>query len=201
MTHREALEILTVHRDRKVVITTHGSVDLWMELSNSPLDLAYVPTSMGQAPNLGLGLALAQPERGVVVINGDGAMLMNLGSLVTIAACPADLFLVIIENGVYEVTGGQAVAGAGRTDFGGLSRAAGIGRVYSYESAAAWRKGAAEALSGWGPAVICLKVIARPGQRAPTRALPIEQQIARLTHALGVPDPRVDQQPGANSSC
>ena len=72
---------------------------------------------MGQGPALGLGLALAQPGRGVVVVNGDGCMLMSLGSLVTLANHPADLYLLILDNGLYEVTGGQPTAGTGRVDF------------------------------------------------------------------------------------
>src|ERR1700730_8860478 len=115
MTHREALEVLAACRGRHVVITTHGSVDDWVSLSDTPLDFSYVPTSMGQGPALGLGLALAQSRRGVVVVTGDGSLLMNLGCLVTLANCPADVFLVLIDNGVYEVTGGQPTAGAGRT--------------------------------------------------------------------------------------
>lgn len=184
MTHQQALDVLAAHRGRHVVVTTHGSVDLWADLSDTPLDFAYVPTSMGQAPALGLGLALACPGRGVVVVNGDGATLMNLGILATLAAHPADLFLVVIDNGVYEVTGGQAVAGAGRTDFAGLARAAGIARVYSFATVAAWRAGAADALSGPGPVVIRLHVQPRPGQRAPVKAPPMDQQTARLTQAL-----------------
>src|SRR5947209_19573530 len=134
MTQREALEVLAAHRGRRLVLTTHGSVDLWVSLSDTPLDFAYVPSSMGQAPALGLGLALARPDRGVIVINGDGCMLMNLGSLVTIASFPANLYLLIMDNGIYEVTGGQPIAGAGHTDFFGLARAAGMKRVCAFDN-------------------------------------------------------------------
>jgi thiamine pyrophosphate-dependent acetolactate synthase large subunit-like protein len=151
MTHREALEVLAACRGRHLVLTTHGSVDLWVSLSDTALDFSYVPASMGQGPALGLGLALAQSRHGVVVVSGDGSLLMNLGCLVTIAANPADLFLLVIDNGVYEVTGGQPYAGAGRTDFAALARASGIRRVYSFDTADAWRVGAAEALAGPGP--------------------------------------------------
>jgi thiamine pyrophosphate-dependent acetolactate synthase large subunit-like protein len=184
MTHHEALEVLAARRGQAVVIITHGSVDLWLGLSNTPLDFAYVPTSMGQAPALGLGLALARPERPVLVVTGDGSILMNLGSLVTLAGQLANLVLVVIDNGVYEVTGGQAVAGAGRTDFAGLARSAGIKQVYAFASTAAWQAGAAEALSAPGPTVIWLKVEARPGQCAPTTAPAMDQQIARLRNVL-----------------
>src|SRR5438067_3090207 len=129
-----------------------ASIAIWPRLSDTPLDFAYMPSAMGQGPALGLGLALAQPERGVIVVNGDGGMLMNLGSLVTIANHPANLYLLIIDNGHYEVTGGQPTAGAGHTDFAGLARAAGIQRVYSFDDVQTWRTGAAEALSGTGPA-------------------------------------------------
>jgi thiamine pyrophosphate-dependent acetolactate synthase large subunit-like protein len=180
MTHREALEVLAACRGRHLVLTTHGSVDLWVSLSDTALDFSYVPASMGQGPCLGLGLALAQSRHGVVVVSGDGSLLMNLGCLVTIAANPADLFLLVIDNGVYEVTGGQPYAGAGRTDFAALARAAGIGRVYSFDTADGWRASAAAALTGPGPVVVCLKVAARPDQRAPTAAKPMAEQVARL---------------------
>src|SRR5215475_40180 len=99
MTHREALEVLAACRRQQVVITTHGSVDLWVSLSDTPLDLSYVPASMGQAPALGLGLALAQSRHGVVVVCGDGHLLMNLGCLVTLANHATDLFLIVVDNG------------------------------------------------------------------------------------------------------
>src|SRR5688572_26287278 len=102
MTHREALEVLVAQRGERVVITTMGSIAVWPQLADSPLDFHYIPSAMGQGPDLGLGIALAQPQRGVIVVNGDGCMLMNLGSLVTLAANPANLCLVIIDNSLYE---------------------------------------------------------------------------------------------------
>jgi thiamine pyrophosphate-dependent acetolactate synthase large subunit-like protein len=194
MTHREALEVLAARRGRHLVVTTHGSIDLWVSLSDTPLDFSYVPTAMGQGLSLGLGLALAQPRHGVVVVSGDGALLMNLGCLVTLANHPADLFLVIMDNGVYEVTGGQPTAGTGRIDFAGLARAAGIQRVYSCRTIEEWRETAAEALSGVGPVVVWLKVAARSGQSAPASARPMDQQIVRLQQVLGVERPSINNQ-------
>jgi sulfopyruvate decarboxylase subunit beta len=184
MTHHEALEVLAALRGGRVVLTTHGSVDDWMALSDTPLDFAYAPAAMGHAPALGLGLALARPGRGVVVVTGDGHLLMNLGCLVTIASHPADLYLVIMDNGAYEVIGAQRPPGAGCTDFAGLARAAGIPRVYSCVDAQEWRRVAPEALSGPGPVVVWLKVEARPGQRAPAAMRPMDEQIARLRRLL-----------------
>jgi thiamine pyrophosphate-dependent acetolactate synthase large subunit-like protein len=186
MTQREALEVLAAHRGDRIVITTMGPIALWPQLSDSPLDFAYIPSAMGHGPDLALGLALAQPRHGVIVVNGDGSMLMNLGSLVTLANHPADVYVLIMDNGLYEVTGGQATAGAGHTDFAGLARAAGIARVCTFDTLAAWRAGAAEALSGPGPVVVWLKVEGRLGQKTPAPPRPMAEQIARLRRALGL---------------
>jgi sulfopyruvate decarboxylase subunit beta len=185
MTHKEVLEVLAAHRGDRIVITTMTSVGLWPQLSDSPLDFAYLPSAMGQAPDLGLGLALAQPRRGVIVLNGEGSMLMNLGSLVTLAHHPANVYLLILDNGLYEVTGGQPTAGTGHADFAGLARAAGIKRVYTFDTRDAWRAGAGEALAGPGPVVVWLKLEGRLGQKTPSAPRPMAEQIARLRQALG----------------
>lgn len=190
MTHREALEVLAHHRGDRVVVTTMTAVGLWPGLSDTPLDFAYMPSSMGQGPALALGLALAQPGRGVIVINGEGSMLMNLGSLVTLADNPADVYLLVLDNGLYEVTGGQPTAGSGHADFAGMARAAGIRRVYSFDTREAWEAGAAEALTGAGPVVVCLRVEGRLGQKTPRPPRPMAEQISRLRQALGVQSPK-----------
>jgi thiamine pyrophosphate-dependent acetolactate synthase large subunit-like protein len=112
---------------------------------------------------------------------------MHLGSLVTLANQQANLYLLVIDNGLYEVTGGQQTAGTGHTDFAALARAAGIQRVYKFETLEAWRKGAAEALTGPGPVVIALKVEGHRGQMTPKPPRPMTEQIARLQMALRVP--------------
>jgi sulfopyruvate decarboxylase subunit beta len=186
MTQREALEVVAAHRGRRIVVTTMSAVGIWPSLSDTPLDFAYLPSTMGQGPALALGLALAQPERGVIAVNGDGCTLMNLGCLVTLANHPTNIFLLILDNGLYEVTGGQPTAGAGCTDFAGLARAAGIRRVYSFEALPTWREGAAEALTGDGPVVVWLKVEGRFGQKTPKAPRPMAEQIERLRTDLGV---------------
>jgi thiamine pyrophosphate-dependent acetolactate synthase large subunit-like protein len=186
MTQREALEVLARQRGDAVVITTMTSVDIWPTLSDSPLDFAYLPSAMGHAPALGMGLALARPERGVVVVNGDGSLLMNLGCLVSLADHPGlRLYMLVLDNRLYEVTGGQRTAGAGRIDYSGLARAAGIPRTYHFNSLDVWSAGAAEALSGPGPVVVWLEVEGRLGQKTPKAPRPMAEQIRRLQEALG----------------
>jgi thiamine pyrophosphate-dependent acetolactate synthase large subunit-like protein len=87
----------------------------------------YTWGSMGVASSVGLGVALAQPTRPVIVLDGDGSLLMNLGSLATIAWCrPANLTLVVWDNQQYATTGGQPTATAQRTDLALVAKSAGI---------------------------------------------------------------------------
>jgi thiamine pyrophosphate-dependent acetolactate synthase large subunit-like protein len=186
MTHREALEVLAANRREQVVVTTMGSVAIWPQLSDSPLDFHYLPSSMGQGVPLGLGLCLAHKEsgRGAVVLTGDGGTLMNLGCLVTAAQFDVPLYILLIDNGLYEVTGGQPVAGAGRTNFAAIARGAGIGRVYECASRSEWEAVAAEAIGGPGPVFAWLKVKGERGKATPSAPRPMAEQIARLREAL-----------------
>src|SRR5215813_8950808 len=87
----------------------------------------YMLGSMGLACPIALGVAIAQPERGVIALEGDGSILMSLGCLATIATVkPANLTIVIWDNGLYQITGKQATATAGTTDIVAVARGAGI---------------------------------------------------------------------------
>jgi thiamine pyrophosphate-dependent acetolactate synthase large subunit-like protein len=82
---------------------------------------------MGGAVMIGLGVALAQPKLPVVVITGDGEMLMGMGSLATVGLQkPANLTIVVLDNECYGETGGQASHTAGSADLVGVARACGI---------------------------------------------------------------------------
>ena len=187
MTQRQALETVLPHRGQRLVVTTMSTAGIWPEVSDTPFDFAYIPSAMGHGPSLGLGLAMAQPERGVIVFNGDGCMLMSLGNLVTLAQHPANVCLIVLDNGIYEVTGGQAHAGAQHVDYAAMARAAGIARTYTCATLAAWQATVADALSGPGPVVVHLKVEARYGQKTPKAPRSMAEQIQRLQQALNVP--------------
>ncbi len=90
----------------------------------------YMLGSMGLSSSIGLGLALARPDRKVIAIDGDGSVLMNMGSLATIAnQHPDNYLLVIIDNGAYGSTGNQITATAGLTDLKKVALGAGIQNV------------------------------------------------------------------------
>ncbi len=154
-----ALEPLARIRDREIVVTTMAAAREWSRISEHVLDLHHVPSAMGHAPGIGLGLALARPEREVVVLNGDGGMLMNLGALVTATAARISNYtLVLVENGIYEVTGGQDVAGRGRVDFAGLAAAAGFATALAFDDLDAWSETAPRLFSLPGPRFVTLRV-------------------------------------------
>lgn len=97
-------------------------------LSDKPSHF-YMLGSMGMASSIGLGLALAQKKR-VYVIDGDGSLLMNLGSLATIAHhAPHNYCLIVIDNKCYSSTGNQPTCTSGKTDLAGVAAAAGISPV------------------------------------------------------------------------
>jgi len=85
---------------------------------------------MGAATSIGLGVALARPEREVLVVTGDGELLMNVGTLATVAVQnPQNLRIIVLDNGLYGLTGGQRTATATVTDLEAMARGAGIRRT------------------------------------------------------------------------
>jgi thiamine pyrophosphate-dependent acetolactate synthase large subunit-like protein len=99
--------------------------DLWA--SGQRAENFYMLGSMGLAVPIGLGVALAQPGRGTFVLEGDGSLLMQLGSLGTVAAtAPVNLAIVAFDNGMYHITGKQKTLTAGTVDLVAMARGAGL---------------------------------------------------------------------------
>src|SRR3954467_3103212 len=91
----------------------------------------YMLGSMGLACPIALGVALAQPERGVIALEGDGSILMSLGCLTTIGkVAPRNLTIIIWDNGIYQTTGKQETATAGSTDIVMVAKGAGIANCH-----------------------------------------------------------------------
>jgi sulfopyruvate decarboxylase subunit beta len=186
MDAKEALAVVHSARGaRDVVITTMTPARDWMTMPQSPLDHVLVPSAMSHATSMGLGIALAQPDRRVIVCNGDGSMLMNLGSLVSIVAAGArNVVVIVFDNGTYEVTGSQPVPGAGGTDFAKIACGAGFRTVLEFDSLDAWRGGITAVLNTAGPAFVVLHVepvLGLPGPRSPG---PAGDRARRLMDAL-----------------
>ena len=187
MTLTDALEILTQRiPERTVCIHANGYVSRAGCAIRDRDECFYMIGSMGLAPSIGLGIALAKPTRRVLVLDGDGNVLMNPGALASIgAAAPANLHHVCFDNGAHASTGGQRTI-SDRVRLEEVARACGYrwsGRVETPEALGA----EVPALLGReGPAFLLVRIAlgppGPPGARVPH---PPEAMTARLRRALG----------------
>jgi thiamine pyrophosphate-dependent acetolactate synthase large subunit-like protein len=156
----ERLDLFRALADRRsdeIVVTTMTATLQWPLVSSHPLDFDFLAFGMGHAADFGLGLALARPERKVIVLKGDGGLLMSLGSLVTIGRYgPPNLLVLLMENRSYEMTGGQELAPG--VDFAALARGAGIDRVERIEDLRTLEAELSRLLTEPGPHFVVLSV-------------------------------------------
>ena len=109
MKRDECFRILARHISDEAVVATYSSAVDWVEIAPRPLNYLSIG-AMGLDSSHGLGLALGRPDKRVVVLQGDGSLLMNLGSLVTIAAvAPKNLVHLVAQNDTYEANGSQPI--------------------------------------------------------------------------------------------
>jgi thiamine pyrophosphate-dependent acetolactate synthase large subunit-like protein len=173
LTRAQLLEPLARHRTDEVVVTTMSVTRPWGRLSDHDLDFASADSAMGHAADLALGIALARPNRRVICLNGDGSMLMSLGTLATAVGSGAtNYILFVVENGTFEITGHQPIPGAGRVDFGALARGAGFPRVSRFDDADAFASAVPELLAAPGPT--CVHVLVERGSEGPIGRKPEE---------------------------
>lgn len=185
MTRDECLDIL--HRYRRndvVVVTTMGCVRPWFALSNSRLDFPSAGSAMGHAADFAMGIALAQPSRQVWALNGDGSMLMSLGTLVTISQTPPpNLVLFVFQNDTFEVTGNQPIPGAGSISMTQIAHGAGFARVHEFREKTVLEEKMPLILKEAGPTFINLRI--EPGREPPPKLdYPLSQVAAELRAAL-----------------
>ncbi len=160
MPRDECLKVLARHHTDQIVIPVYQAAFEWRVIK--PEALTYLGVgAMGQASSHGLGMALGRPDKRVIVIDGDGSLLMNLGSLVTIAqVAPANLVHFVCQNNTYEANGGHPIPGAGKVSFAGFARAAGIEQVYEFDDLADFDARIGAVLNQQGPVFVVLKVVA-----------------------------------------
>ena len=147
-------------RGDAIVVSTYSSAFEWRKISPSSLNYFSVG-AMGQASSHALGLAIGLPDHKVIVLDGDGSLLMNLGGLVTMAeAAPKNIVHFVAENGCYEANGSHPIPGQNRIDFAGLARAAGYAEVFEFDGLNRFAAELPEVLSTPGPVFVSLKIVA-----------------------------------------
>jgi thiamine pyrophosphate-dependent acetolactate synthase large subunit-like protein len=130
----------------------------------------YIWNSLGMAPSIGIGLALAHSTQKVIVLDGDGGTLMNLGAFATIARmAPSNLMHIIWDNGQYQLTGGQLTATATVTDLVAMGKGAGIKKAIEIRSLTEFKAGLGPWLSEPGPWLIVAKTDDSPAPARPPK--------------------------------
>jgi phosphonopyruvate decarboxylase len=157
MKRDECFRVLARHITDEAVVATYSSAVEWVKINPRPLNYLSIG-AMGLDSSHGLGLALGRPDRRVVVLQGDGSLLMNLGSLVTIGAvAPKNLVHFVAQNETYEANGGHPLP-LPKVDFAGLARAAGYAACYDFSDLAAFTQQVAHVLEEDGPVFATLHV-------------------------------------------
>jgi sulfopyruvate decarboxylase subunit beta len=161
----EMLKVLARHRTSEIVVAVYMAAQEITHISPNDLNYTFVG-AMGQGSSHALGLALGRPDKRVVVLDGDGSLLMNLGSLVTIAnAAPKNYLHCLCENGTYETNGSVPIPRAGEIRFADMAKAAGYPKTYEISTLEEWDRQLPKLLREDGPIFVDLKV--QPGEQYP----------------------------------
>ena len=188
----DVLRLFLAHRADAIVIPGRGGRH-WVKLSErQALDVPLGDPAMGGHAGFALGLALAQPQRRVVLFDSEGDLLMSLGMLTTIAEqAPANFYHFMLDNECYATTGGQPVPNASNVAYDQIARGAGYPRAFAFTQLAAFERALPGILGAPGPVFVALKVLPEVentpiGARAKWNPRTRDQVVADLRGELGV---------------
>jgi thiamine pyrophosphate-dependent acetolactate synthase large subunit-like protein len=188
----EMLKAFAPYRGDAIVVPGRGG-RYWTDLTTRPnLDVPLGDPAMGGHAGFALGLALARPEKRVILFDSEGDILMSLGMLVTIAEQqPANFYHFLIDNGCYATTGGQPVPNADNIAYEAIARGAGYPRAFAFDSLDQFSGNLPDILSKPGPVFVALKVApeienAPIGRRRRWQTRRRDQVIEDLSSELGI---------------
>ena len=180
----QALKVLAQQYPDGIVVPVYQAAFDWMAIR--PHSLNYLCTgAMGQGSSHALGLALGCPQEQIVVLDGDGSLLMNLGSLVTIGhQGPHNFLHIVLQNGIYEVNGEFPVPGGTEIDFANMALAAGYREAHTFGDLDSWARELPDILASPGPILVALKVEAGQSYFRDYSAIHSEEARERFRSAL-----------------
>src|SRR5882757_713612 len=174
------------HEEAVVGGIGNTNFDLWAA-GHRPQNF-YMLGSMGLAFPIALGVALAQPDRRVFALEGDGSLLMQLGALSTIATLePKNLIMIVMDNGIYQITGAQPTPAAGVADIVAIATGSGLANSAWAADEEDFERLVDQAMSASEPSLIALRIDDKPGVGT-TRRDPVQIR-ERFMHGLGVREP------------
>jgi thiamine pyrophosphate-dependent acetolactate synthase large subunit-like protein len=181
---REAMQALAERLRDELVVASLGNVKYELHAARDRPEHFYLWNSMGMACSVGLGLAVARPERRVIVLDGDGALLMNLSSLATEGwRAPRNLVHVVFDNRAHHLTGRQPTATGAGADLARMAEGAGFARAERAETLAAFTSALERALLEDGPWFLHVLVEQQPRSGRPPKSPTLLTQ--RFRSALG----------------
>jgi sulfopyruvate decarboxylase subunit beta len=159
MLRADALQAIYPELEDRIVVTIRGAVAAELYTLGHKPTFFYLEHAMGLASSMGLGIALTMPQHKVVVLDGDGSLLMNLGTLSTMARYrPGNLLHIVFDNESLLSVGGFPTATSTGTDLAGVARASGIPRVEEADTPERLKEVVSDALAGDTLATIVSKV-------------------------------------------
>jgi sulfopyruvate decarboxylase subunit beta len=149
MLREDALKTIYPELEERIVVTIMGAVAAELYILGHRHNFFYLEHAMGLASSMGLGIALVMPEHQVIVLDGDGSLLMNLGTLSTMARYkPGNLLHIVFDNESLLSVGGFPTATSTGTDLAGIARASGVPCVIEANTPESLKAAVMEALSG-----------------------------------------------------
>jgi thiamine pyrophosphate-dependent acetolactate synthase large subunit-like protein len=156
----DVFRVFQPHRGNAIVIPTGTSGRHWRDFSTNEKRDLTLGGAMGQTTAAALGVALALPNEQVVMFDSEGALLMNLGILATIAGKqPQNFYHFLLDNECYATTGGQPVPNAQHINYAGMAKEAGYAAAYRFDDLEEFGTHVGNILSERGPVFIAIKVI------------------------------------------
>ena len=188
----DVFRVFQPHRANAIVIPTGTAGRHWRDFSTSEKRDLTMGGAMGQTTAAALGVALGLPNEQVVLFDAEGALLMNLGILATIAGKqPKNFYHFLLDNECYATTGGQPVPNAKNINYAGMAKEAGYTAAYRFDDLETFGAKVGDILSETGPVFVAIKVIPEienepigMRQRRPSRSR--AETIRDLQQELGI---------------
>lgn len=188
----DVFRVFEPHRDKAIVITSGTAGRNWPDASKTPSRDVSFGSAMGQTTSAAFGLALGLPDEKVVLFDSEGALLMNLGVLASIAGKkPKNFVHFLLDNEVYATTGGQPVPNNTGIDYAGMAKSIGYASVHHFEDLEDFATSVEGIMAEEGPVFVSIKIVPEienmpvgMRERRPARSRP--ETIADLRAELGI---------------
>ena len=188
----DVFRVFEEHRGKAIVTTSGVAGRKWPQTSNNPERDVSMGNAMGQTTSSAFGLALGLPDEKIVLFDSEGALLMNLGVLASIAGKqPKNFVHFLLDNEVYATTGGQPVPNNANIDYAGMAKAVGYASAHHFDDLEDLATNIESIMSEEGPDFVSIKIIpeienAPMALRTNVPTRPKEQTITELRAELGI---------------